>query len=218
MCLYAAMELKDRLKALRKQRRLTLAQLAEAVGTTASTVSRWETGSFPREFLSKLAEFYGLSVDELLGNEFFELSHTVKTIGFVEAGAWRATLEFPPDDVFEVPVPANPKFEQTFGLQVRGRSMDLHYPPGTILICKKLHDMPRDLRSRDHVIAIRHVSGEIEATVKELVIDQDGVPWLWPRSSDPKHQQPIAAHIDGAADDDTAAIHAIVVGALIERP
>lgn len=115
-------------------------------------------------------------------------------------------------------MPSNPKFANTFGLQVRGRSMDLHYPPGTVLICKELQHMSRDVRSRDHVIAIRRLSGEIEATAKELVIDQDGNPWLWPRSSDPKHQQPIAAHIDGAADDDTAEIYAVVVGAIIERP
>lgn len=56
------------LKSLRKERGMTQEQLAERLGVTAKTISRWETGVYlpPAEMLLALSELYGLTVNELL--------------------------------------------------------------------------------------------------------------------------------------------------------
>ena len=61
--------LKCNLRTLRKQRGLTQAQLAEAMGVTTGAVSKWEKGQSTPELglLMELADFFDLSVDALLG-------------------------------------------------------------------------------------------------------------------------------------------------------
>ena len=53
---------------LRKERKLTQAELGEKLGVTNKTVSRWETGSYmpPVEVLEELSNLYGLTINELL--------------------------------------------------------------------------------------------------------------------------------------------------------
>lgn len=53
---------------LRKEHQLTQAELAEKLGVTNKTVSRWETGNYmpPVEILIKLSDFYGLTINEIL--------------------------------------------------------------------------------------------------------------------------------------------------------
>ena len=53
---------------LRKERKLTQAELGEKLGVTNKTVSRWETGSYmpPVEMLEELSRLYGLTINELL--------------------------------------------------------------------------------------------------------------------------------------------------------
>lgn len=56
---------------LRREKGITQAQLAEKIGTANKTVSRWETGAYMPDvgMLLILAEFYGVSVNELLSGE-----------------------------------------------------------------------------------------------------------------------------------------------------
>lgn len=53
---------------LRKERKLTQADLGEKLGVTNKTVSRWETGRYmpPVEVLEELSNLYGLTINELL--------------------------------------------------------------------------------------------------------------------------------------------------------
>ena len=53
---------------LRKERKLTQAELGEKLGVTNKTVSRWETGSYmpPVEVLEELSNLYGLTINEIL--------------------------------------------------------------------------------------------------------------------------------------------------------
>ena len=48
---------------LRKEHKLTQAELGEKVGVTNKTVSRWETGNYlpPVEILEELSNLYGLT-------------------------------------------------------------------------------------------------------------------------------------------------------------
>lgn len=59
------------LKELRKEKGLTQEQLAESLGTSRRTVSRWETGSnMPDlDILIDIADFYGVELRELLDGE-----------------------------------------------------------------------------------------------------------------------------------------------------
>jgi len=56
------------LAGLRKEQGLTQQQLAEELGVTDKTISRWETGAYlpPVDMLQLLAERYGITVDQLL--------------------------------------------------------------------------------------------------------------------------------------------------------
>ena len=57
----------DFLRRLRRQRRLSLEEAAALLGKSRTTVWRYENGrvNMPSEMLLRLAEFYGVSVDEL---------------------------------------------------------------------------------------------------------------------------------------------------------
>ena len=59
------------LRELRKDKQLTQAQLAEILGVSNRTVSRWETGVNMPDFdvLIEIAEFYGVPVQDILEGE-----------------------------------------------------------------------------------------------------------------------------------------------------
>jgi len=65
------MDFSNRLKALRLKKGLTQEQLAHALDIPETSVRRWESVGTPpkRERLEKLADFFGVSVDYLLGRE-----------------------------------------------------------------------------------------------------------------------------------------------------
>lgn len=64
------MELGNRIKDLRKQKGLRQEQLAEAMGVSSASVSKWETNqSYPElTLLAELADFFEVSIDTLVGH------------------------------------------------------------------------------------------------------------------------------------------------------
>lgn len=62
---------RERLKELKLEHKLNNVQLAKKIGTTGTTISRWENGSrVPNiESLKKLAMAFDVSADYLLGLE-----------------------------------------------------------------------------------------------------------------------------------------------------
>ena len=64
------MELGERIKTLRKQRQLRQEELAEAMGVSTASVSKWETGQCAPELtvLMELADYFEVSVDTLMGH------------------------------------------------------------------------------------------------------------------------------------------------------
>lgn len=117
---------------------------------------------------------------------------TFMVAGYVEAGLWRDAVEWDQSLWYPVDVPVPARFRgKARALEVRGRSMDLVYPPGSVVVWVEMLDF-RPPRDGDRVIVYAHHEGDarIEATVKELRVDGTER-WLWPRSTDPAHQAPI---------------------------
>ena len=56
---------------LRKEHKLTQAELGEKLGVTNKTISRWETGNYmpPVEMLEELSNMYGMTINELLSGK-----------------------------------------------------------------------------------------------------------------------------------------------------
>ena len=65
------MKFKDTLKQLRNDNNLSQKDLADALGTTAKTVSHWETGYTEPSIaqIVAIARYFEISIDELLGNQ-----------------------------------------------------------------------------------------------------------------------------------------------------
>ncbi|ARJ20487.1 XRE family transcriptional regulator [Bacillus thuringiensis] len=63
------MELKERIRFLRKERNLKQDELGKAIGVNAASVSKFETGlkSPSRETLQRMADFFNVTADYLLG-------------------------------------------------------------------------------------------------------------------------------------------------------
>jgi transcriptional regulator with XRE-family HTH domain len=59
----------ERLKQLRKENGITMEDLAEEIGTTKSTISRYENNKREpkKHFIEKTAEYFNVSTDYLLG-------------------------------------------------------------------------------------------------------------------------------------------------------
>lgn len=137
----------------------------------------------------------------------------IQVVGYVQGGAWLGTVELPPEDRFDIPMPIQSGFDGFVvqGLIVRGASMDLVYPHGSILAVVRFMDLGRDPRPGERVVAMRHRHGETEATVKEFQIGRDGVERLWPRSTHPDFQSPVPVR-PLADEDDELQIAYLVIG------
>ncbi|UWE05297.1 helix-turn-helix domain-containing protein [Laceyella sacchari] len=61
----------ERLKALRKAKKLTQQQIADRFGITKSAVSRWESGVIQPDIdkIKEIADFFDVTIDFLLGND-----------------------------------------------------------------------------------------------------------------------------------------------------
>lgn len=64
------MKLSENIKTLRKERNLRQEQLAEAMGVSTASVSKWETGQCAPELtvLMELADYFEVSIDTLMGH------------------------------------------------------------------------------------------------------------------------------------------------------
>lgn len=140
--------------------------------------------------------------------EVVPVTRRIPLVGEVRAGAWAEILD---DPVIEEWLPIHlPEYDRAelFALRVAGRSMDLIYADGTIIIV--VPAVEAGVRVGDHVVVRRRRGGFAETTLKEVVQESDGTISLHPRSTDPQFQEPI--RVDRARDaDDGPEIVAVVV-------
>lgn len=100
---------REQLKNLRKQHNITQEQLAAIVGVERSSVGKWEgkSGVIPSsEILNKLANFFDVSVDYLLGRtdvpkEARALDEQLKGVDFALYGETHDLTEEEKQDILE---------------------------------------------------------------------------------------------------------------------
>lgn len=92
----------ERIKQLRKEKSLTMKQLGVAIGVAESTISLYENGKRQpdNETLSKLADFFGVSVDYLLGREdSLSLDKQLEGVDFALYGATKDLTDEEKEDI-----------------------------------------------------------------------------------------------------------------------
>lgn len=67
-------EFPKRLRALRKEKKLTQTELGDALGLQQATIAKWELGERTPfiEYFIELAKYFNVSIDYLVGLEDFE--------------------------------------------------------------------------------------------------------------------------------------------------
>jgi phage repressor protein C with HTH and peptisase S24 domain len=209
-------ERRDILRAFINERGLKIARWAKDSAVDKNSIYNFLNGhsqALDLRTYAKLARTAEVSIHRLTGDMPEPPSPTsVWVVGTVEAGAFKEAVEWDRSRWYAVDVPVPERLRRKAkALEVVGYSMDLEYRPGAVLIWVDFLDY-RPPRNEDHVIVYSHnKGGQIEATVKELRVGDDGRRWLWPRSTKPEHQQPI--DIDQMPDDiDSIEIKGIVIG------
>lgn len=189
-------ERREILRSFIKEGGLKIARWAKDSGVDKNSVYNFLNGHSnaldPRTY-GKLARTAEVPVWRISGDMPEPPSPTsIWVSGSVEAGAFHEAVEWDRSRWYSVDVPVPERFRRRAkALEVRGYSMDLEYKPGAVVIWVDFLDF-RPPRHEDHVIVYaHHADGKVEATVKELRVDEAGKRWLWPRSTKPEHQQPI---------------------------
>ena len=141
-----------------------------------------------------LGEVFQVPPAEIISPPPAEGLRRVHVTGALQAGAWSESHEWPLEDRYDVMVPDDPGLRamSLYAGEIRGNSMNLRYPPGSIIILSPLMQHPGEIaEGRRYHVRMTHADGLTEETVKTLVRRDDRF-WLKPESDDPEHQQWIA--------------------------
>lgn len=177
--------MENRLKLLRKERGLLQKDIAEHLNIAVSTYSYWENGKFEpdQESLSKLADFFGVSADYLLGRD--EKSPLAKqggrgvkipVYGEIAAGIPIEAIEDIID--FEEITPEMAASGDYIALSVKGDSMAPRILEGDVVIIRRQETI------ESGEVAAVIVNGD-SATLKRVKYADNG---LWLLGNNPSFQ------------------------------
>jgi len=171
---------------------------AEAMGVPVATYIQHENGvrGFPATRAERYAKFFRVPPEWLLyGQPSLKtvgpgLGPLLSVKGSVAAGVWQAAQQLDENEwqTFTGSPDVDAPLRDRYGVRVEGQSMDLVYPPGTILECVRYWGREPIASGRRVIVQRLRDNGEYETTVKEYVEGADGVVWFVPRSSDPSFQ------------------------------
>jgi repressor LexA len=200
------MEFLERLELLRKEKGIAKRQLEAEAGLASSSVSKWKHRDPSMASLEKLADYFNVSVDYLLGNSDrrervagTEKAVKIPVYGVVPAGipleAIQCILDY--EEISEEMALKG----EFFALKVKGDSMAPRIQEGDVLIIRQ----QADAETGDIVIAA--VNGD-DATVKKLVKTSSGIVL-----------QPLNPAYDPLifSNDDIASIPVRIYGKVIEN-
>lgn len=179
-----------RIKEFRKAHNLTTEELAEKIGTTRATVTRYENGvrKANQDVLFQLADIFNVSVDDFFpprdsmpSNIIYPLSSglqqvSIPIIGTVACGdpiTAEENIEGYTKETFEKPAPSG----TLFALRCKGHSMEPIIPNGALVTLRAQPDV------EDDEIAAVLVDGDNEATLKRIK-HQNGMVMLLPENKD----------------------------------
>lgn len=198
-----------KLRELRKKCGLTMKELGMEIGVAESTVSQYETGKRQPDYetLLKLSEYFGVSVDYLLGRESVTDSPPapsrpgskwIPVLGKVAAGT---PIEAVEDilDYEEIDAHTASSGEH-FALQIKGQSMEPKISDGDVVIVRKQDDCD----SGD--VAVVLVNGD-EATVKRIKKEPAGIMLI---PSNPSYEPKFYSN------DQIASLPVRIIGKVIE--
>ena len=76
------------IKRLRQNKGLTQEKLGEVLGISGQAVSKWESGAALPDItiLPELADYFGISIDELMGYKLNALTYKEQFVKFMQIG------------------------------------------------------------------------------------------------------------------------------------
>lgn len=169
----------------RKKLNLTLKDVADYVGVSEATVSRWESGNIAnmrRDRISALAEILKVSPIDVMGitesNESPQLTSKgvlIPVLGYVRAGVPIEAVEEILD--YEEISQEQARTGEFFALKVKGDSMEPKISEGDVVIVRKQSTV------ENGELAVVLVNGD-DATVKKFYRSNNGVKLV---STNPKY-------------------------------
>ena len=171
-------EFNEKLRRLRRNKKLTQEQLANILQVSSGTIAMWETAKREPDFtmVQKIATFFDVSIDYLLGHNDdvgkAVISHNVVKIpvyGTIPAGVPTEMIdETYIEDYEEIDAIWLRGGNQYFGLIVKGDSMYPEFRSGDVLIIKK----SPDCESGDYCAVSINCT---ECTFKKVIKEQNGI-------------------------------------------
>lgn len=165
-----------RIREFRNAHNLTTEELAEEIGTTRATITRYETGARKanQDVLFKLADIFHVSVDDFFpprnfsptNNVIYSLPDTLQrvripVIGEIACGdpiTAEENIDGYIEEIFEKPVPSG----TLFALRCKGHSMEPTIPDKATVVIREQPTV------EDGEIAAVLVDGDNEATLKRV--------------------------------------------------
>lgn len=169
----------DNLKELCSRKQITISYMAKELGFSNSIPTYWKRGAIPKaDTLQKIADYFGITTDELLSQNLSTSSHLhhekgvkIGVLSSVGAGIpLEAISIFDQDDpdAWEEISRADANAAQYFALRIRGDSMEPEIRHGDIVIVRR----SEEFEDGDWVIAL--VNGD-EGVCKVLRFRDNGI-------------------------------------------
>lgn len=162
------MNTNELLRSKRKELNLTMKQVADYVGVSEATVSRWESGNIAnmgRDKIALLSQILKITPGAIAGYDSYQREFNRKTgvkipvLGLVRAGIPMDAVEYIID--YEEISEEMARQGEFFALQIKGDSMEPRIKEGDVVIVRK----QPDVESGETAIVL--VNGD-EATIKKV--------------------------------------------------
>lgn len=158
----------NRLRELREQHEMLQRDVAKFLNISTSAYGFYETGvrNMSAETAKKLAQFFNVSVDYLLGLDIKNDKRLLPVLGTVKAGYNYLAEENIIDYIEPHMNISNP--DDYFGLVVKGDSMAPLFDEGDYVVVHKQDDF------ESNKVCIVLINGD-EATIKKVIKTNDGI-------------------------------------------